>query len=243
MDNKCVGTLIAELEGTLALLTELLDELRGVETDASDLNRVNELLDALSERRSLVELPKVLLNVYTEITAALGGIRLSREAIQSHAIDRLRDTHAKLDKVTSETESATTLILDGLDRSLAVIDEIAETSSNGKEPSDKDQAIQQAVDTLRNEVMELFNHLQFQDITAQQLRGATELLTDVEERLEALAAVFDPNAITERQLDGDPVELDHNADASMSNAETRQALADETVKAAKVSQAPAAASG
>jgi chemotaxis regulatin CheY-phosphate phosphatase CheZ len=235
MDRIQVGTLITELEGTLCLLNELLTELRMVDSNEQDMDRVNELVQALSTRSSLVELPKVLLNVYTEITAALGGIRLSREAIQSHAIDRLRDTHARLDKVTSETESATNLILDGLDRSLAVIDRIAVANGNGGEPSEKDKLVQEAVDTLRNEVMELFNHLQFQDITAQQLRGAIGLLTDVETRLEALATVFDPSSLGQRALEDLTAEADHNADASMADREARQALADETVKEAQAS--------
>ncbi len=239
MENCGVGTLISELEGTLGLLTELVDELKTNEAENQDMNRVNELVEALSSRSSLVELPKVLLNVYSEISAALGGIRLSREAIQSHAIDRLQDTHAKLDKISTETESATNLILDGLDRSLAVIDQIAEASGNGQEPDEKDKAVQNSVDTLRNEVMELFNHLHFQDITAQQLRGANELLVDVEGRLDALAAVFDPARMGGGALDEDPTKLDHNAEASMDDAESRQALADETVKAAFGGAAPA----
>ncbi len=232
MDKTQVGTLITELESTLALLTELIGELRSVESKEQDMGRVSEIVDALSSRSTLTELPKILLNVYSEITAALGGIRLSREAIQSHAIDRLRDTYARLDKVTSETESATTLILDGLDRSLAVIDQIAEANGNGASPGEKEKAVQEAVDTLRAEVMELFNHLQFQDITAQQLRGAIELLNDVEGRLEALAKVFDPSCLTQHGWEQDSGGEDHNAEASMSDAEARQALADETVKKA-----------
>jgi len=216
MSSSHVSTLARELETTLRLLGELVDELRGREADLKG-GRVQEILSELGRRPSLAELPTVMLRVYSEISAALGGIRQTREAIQAHAVQRLHDSHDKLKEVSSTTESATMEMMNGLDRTLALIDDL-ERQADSASPAP-------AFNTLRGEVNQMFNHLQFQDITAQQLQGVTHLLIDVESRIDSVAAMFG-QAIGEA-APASSESLSYNPDATVKNTAARQAMIDE----------------
>ncbi len=229
MISSHVNSLVEDLETTLDLLNNLMAELREVEAKAGPFPRIDELLKALSGRQDLNKLPKLLLTAYSEVSAALGGIRLSREAIQSQAIDQLRVTHTKLAEVSSHTEDAATAMLDGLDRTLVVIDRMSDSGPAS------DNALQESVTTLREEVNELFNCLQFQDITAQQLRGAVDLLVDVEDRLQSVANLFDsPTASTQEREALSKWPETYDPEASMHSAASRQELADEALQFARV---------
>ena len=130
-----------------------MSEFKEVEAKAGPFPRIDQLLHALSQREDLNKLPKLLLTAYSEISAALGGVRLSREAIQSEAIDKLHATHTKLKEVSSHTEDAATAMLDGLDRTLVVIDRLSDSGPAS------DNALHESVMTLREEIDELFNCL------------------------------------------------------------------------------------
>ncbi len=227
MEATRVGSLLNELETTLGLLNRLVDVLRSIDTDEEAFEQAKVLLDELHRRSELSELPKLLLKTYSEVTAALGGIRLSREAIQLQAIDRLKITHEKISQVSSHTESAAMRIMDGLDRSLSLIDQLSGQQQEG------DNQLQETLESLRTEVFELFNHLQFQDIIAQQLSAAADLLSDVEGRLQSVADLFGTpelaDVLVEKNTDiatGDT----YDQAASMDEAEGRQALADQMLK-------------
>lgn len=232
MTTSRVNHLVNELETTLALLKSLMHELKTTERESASGQRIHELINALSNRRDLDGLPSLLLTAYTEVTAALGGIRVSREAIQSQAIDQLRATTEKLAQVSSHTEAAATKMLDGLDRTLVLIDQLSDSGSTG------DDSLQEAAETLRSEINELFNCLQFQDITAQQLKGAVDLLADVEQRLEGVAKMFDgPDKSSQALLAEDrkngEAASHYDPAASMDSAASRQQLADEMVQSAR----------
>ena len=77
------------------------------------------------------------------------------------------------------------------------------------------------------EIFGIMGSLQFQDITTQQLRYASSVLTDTEERLLALAKLFDPTVAFARSLCGTPDPRTFDPNATVANAERRQALADE----------------
>lgn len=173
----------ADLDGTIAILTRLIAEIQDGSLDAGESARLEELVQAVRARPQLASLPATLLRVYNEIMAALSGIRLTREHIQHHALDQLRDTQHRLSQVSNTTESAALEMLNGLDRTLALVDTI-----EGGSP-DADRAA--AIETLRNEINNLFGHLQFQDIITQQLRGITDLVEDVEARIGRVADLLD----------------------------------------------------
>ena len=222
MDTRQATALAGELEATLALLQDLIAELGRVRADWSGVGRVQELLTTLRKRPELNTLPRVLLAAYTAISDALSGIRLTREAIHSHTVQRLHDSHSKLSEVSSATESATMEMMNGLERSLAIIAEIeVGTCIDPK-----------ACDRLRDEVNQMFNHLQFQDITSQQLAGVAQFLDEIELRIAGVVGLFD-HALEEpsQKSPGPAVRIDSremafNPDASPAPDAARQAQID-----------------
>lgn len=223
MDTRQATALAGELETTLGLLHDLVGELHRARTDWSGVGRVQELLTTLRSRPDLNALPRVLLAAYTTISDALSGIRLTREAIHTHTVQRLHDSHNKLTEVSSATESATMEMMNGLERSLAIIAEL----EHGK------VADPASFDRLRDEVNQMFNHLQFQDITTQQLAGVAQFLDDIELRIAGVVGLFDHALGGPAQADpaAAPVHLDSrnlafNPDASVRETEARQALID-----------------
>lgn len=228
MTTSRVNHLVTELETTLDLLKSLMQELKTTERESASGQRIHELIGALGDRRDLDGLPSLLLNAYAEVTAALGGVRVSREAIQTQAIDQLRATNEKLAQVSSHTEAAATKMLDGLDRTLVLIDQLSDSES------DSNYSLQEAAETLRSEINELFICLQFQDITAQQLKGAVDLLANVEERLEGVAKMFDgPDESSRAPAEDEEAANQYDPAASMDSAASRQQLADEMVQHAR----------
>ena len=183
-----------------------------------------------STRPAMDALPTALLRVSSELSLVLNGIRVTRETIQTYSTERLRDTHARLHEVSSTSESAAMEMLNGLDRTLAMIDNLEQS---------KDSTPSHAMyDALRAEVNQLYNHLQFQDIIAQQLNGVAGVLIEVEQRVQTIAGLFD-EALGGRQDDarvGTGVQLDpssYNPDASMRGAGDRQAQIDEAFRSAR----------
>ena len=77
----------------------------------------------------------------------------------------------------------------------------------------------------------MMNHMQFQDITTQQINYASSVLTDMESRLTQLAAVLDPASFGVRvagpALAVQQVAPHFDPAASTQNAEERQAVADD----------------
>ena len=97
-----------------------------------------------------------------------------------------------------------------------------------------DQAFQETLETLRSEVQGLFNALQFQDIIAQQLQGTADMLAEVEQRLQSVAAVFDdPNAALPGSASesGGPGRT-YESGSTIRDSEARPELVDEVLKTA-----------
>jgi hypothetical protein len=230
MDAAQVKELATELETTLRLLAELLAELDGRREKWMRSGPVRELVHRLAAQPNLSVLPPLLLRAHAEISEILGGIRLTREAIEAHAVERIRDTKNKLSDVTATTETAALELLNGLDRSLELINSL-ESQSNGAASADGFQ-------TLRGQVSELYNHLQFQDITAQQLQGVTHSLLELESRVAAVAALFD-RALSQGARDfqcpapQSSSQLPFNPDATMKRSRADQAMIDETFQGAR----------
>jgi len=185
----------------------------------------------LRGRPNLATLPNLLLRVYTELTVALSGVRVTRETIQMHSVERFRNTHARLSEVSSATETAAMEMLNGLDRTLAMIDQL-EGTTDDRRPS------HEMCDALRTEVNQLYGCLQFQDIVTQQLHGVTALLVEIEERLESVAQLFDEptadgqgGAPSAAQAPVDPATF--NPEATMRDVVGRQAMIDETFRVAR----------
>lgn len=233
MDVAQVRALATELETTLGLLSDLVGELQSQRQHWTRSGRVPELVSRLADRPKLGELPAIILRAHAEINEILGGIRLTRSAIQAHAVERIRDTHNRLTDVTSTTENATLELMNGLDRTIELVNSL-EQKANGHTSTDGYQV-------LRDQVSALYNHLQFQDITAQQLQGVTHSLMELEVRVTALSALFDQDLVNSlqggtprnAQENGSSADLAFNPDATMKRTVADQEMIDETFKGAR----------
>jgi len=59
---------------------------------------------------------EVLLQAHASTPKTSGGIRLGREAMKAHLVERIRNTQNQLSNVTSSTENVTLEMMNGLDR-------------------------------------------------------------------------------------------------------------------------------
>jgi chemotaxis regulatin CheY-phosphate phosphatase CheZ len=210
--------------------SELLEDSR------STLRQVEEILGELGIRAlrpdsrpasTLAELLEVMVRAHREILEVVESLQRSRGVIQKTSLKRLQNTNLKLREVSATTELAAADMLDGLDRALGLVDQLAE----GADPSADDDR-EAAADELRDELHGLIGLLQFQDITSQQLAYASGVLVDVEERLVRILEIFGGDrGEGEAESEADEIHweapVDADPEATAANAPGRQALADE----------------
>lgn len=186
-------------------------------------------MEPSAARPNAEAIPSALLRVSSELSRVLNGIRLTRETIQTYSTERLKDTHARLHEVSSTSESAAMEMLNGLDRTLAMIDNLERSTDTRPTPA--------MYDALRSEVNQLYSHLQFQDIIAQQLNGVAAVLVEVEQRVQNVASLFDDGmGALGHAPPGTGVRLDattFNPDATMRETGDRQAMIDEAFRSAR----------
>jgi chemotaxis regulatin CheY-phosphate phosphatase CheZ len=233
MSPETGDTVGTQLHRSLDLLHQLYLDVEAADAELDGRARVRETVEALRRQPNLEALPRTLLRVHSELARALQSIRDTREAIQSYSMERLRDTHVRLSEVSSTTETAAMEMLNGLDRTLAMIDQL---ESGSREASPK-----ATCEAVRNEVNQLYVLLQFQDIIAQKLRGVGGLLVEVEQRVETVANLFEDAFEAEAPRPPLPVptqEASYNPDASTRDTPQRQAMVDETFQSARVHQEP-----
>ncbi len=231
---------LAEFERCLRLMTDLAAELRKQDDHPESISRI---LHELTDIPNLAELPSLLINAYKELNTAIGGVavRLGSMAAQY----QLRDTHKKLDEVSSTTESAATEILNGLDRTLEKVENMVGITQNGNGSTGPEQEQLKALsEELRAEVYQMFNLLQFQDITSQQIQGAMELLGDADRKLNSLSNLFEDNEEESHDNHKERTEAGYNPDATMFGVAERQAVVDETIQSIRNSdETPTTAAG
>jgi chemotaxis regulatin CheY-phosphate phosphatase CheZ len=175
--------------------------------------------------RAVERLPDMLLRAHDEVCAVLASLRASRDMLQKSSVHNLRQTSVKLQEVTDATEVAATGILDGLDRSIALVDGLEKLDTTGSAEA------QGMRDQLRDELFQAQGALQFQDITAQQLSYASSLLAELEERMAGLANALEPDGGASQSVIGVARAVAASAqafdpNATMANPSGRQALAD-----------------
>jgi hypothetical protein len=177
---------------------------------------------------AVAHLPAVLLQAYAEIQATLRCLRESRDALDQAAVQKLQHTSAKLLEVSSATEVAATGILDSLDRASAMVDALDALDTSGRSDAADIRT------RLRDELFQSISCLQFQDITTQQLRYASSMLDEMEQRMAGLAKALDPANLGAALASpasaaplGRPQELTFDPGATVENAEQRQSLADD----------------
>ncbi len=183
-----------------------------------------------TDGRVLAKLPNLLEQAMHEVSQMLSSLREGRENIRQATMERLSSTHAKLDEVKGATASAATDILDALDRSTVLVDELDAIEAAGDTTRGTELRNQ-----LRDELFTVMGHMQFQDITSQQILSAQALLGDMEARLVQIAELFDLEVGQRREqvdpsphIHVDPRRFDPNA--TLDDADSRQALADALVR-------------
>ncbi len=228
MTPNRVEEVLYDSEAALRLVDAEVARLKAQDGVSEETAPVQELVQSLQhfdKKPAIVLLPSILSKATEEIRTLLDSLRASRSAIESATVSRLATTHDKLKQVTNATEVAATDILDGLDRAQALIDQM-DAAEGDVEAS---RALRNA---LRDELFTATTHLQFQDITTQQLNHAAKVLVEMEERLAEVARVIDPtgNGFTPDDDRRAPDESTFDPNATIKNAEERQALADSVFK-------------
>src|SRR5690606_36291494 len=182
MPGKLPHDLLLDSEESLRLADSLVAELREDGTNADPF-------DLAGTSVSPMDLPRILLRAHAEISQLLESLRRSRGILERTTMERLQKTQSKLRGVSSATENVTIGMLDGLDRSLALVDKLEEDAATNA-PAEQARAHRAE---LRDRLHNLITSLQFQDITSQQLSYACAVLDDLETRMSAVAALIDRN--------------------------------------------------
>ena len=233
MSHERVTELMYDTASALRLLDAELGELAPRKPAEASATAAEAEARAASER-VLPLLPALFVRAMGELHAMLASIRSGRESIRSATTERLAHTNEKLDEVSSATANAAIDIMDALDRAVAKVDEL-ETDAVVAD-SAKGHLIRSE---LRDELFAVMNHMQFQDITSQQIMHVQSLLADMEGRLADIASLFDSHAgvaaASRAPVSAGAARARRDAqlfdpNASLADAETRQALADSLVE-------------
>lgn len=241
------GELLDDSEATLRQVKTALSGLwddYGISESETETERTTEAPSVSTGTGNLPKLIHGLIGAYSEIMGIVEGLRQSRGILEDAAMDRLQTTNRNIKEVSSATELAATGMLDGLERSLDLVNRLDEGDADERqqaEPGASDQPVNAGIrDELKDELHHLINLLQFQDITAQQLGYASGVLTDIEERLVKIAAVFDMAGLgtagrdepaqaagNDAETEGEDTAAVCDPHASTLEADDRQAIADE----------------
>ncbi len=210
---KSRRTSIEDSQATLRQVEDVLNDFGAEEPQPSPViepgaarNKVLEVLSQIGDRPAgLRDLIEILEAAYGEVMNIVQSLRDSRGLLEKQAMERLSSTHQKLAEVSSATEMAATGMLDGLDRSLVLVDhlEAADATVEEEAETSEGRGSGEIRDELRDELHGLIGLLQFQDITSQQLGYATGVLKDIEERMLRIAQVFDLSATGGEQFAAD----------------------------------------
>jgi hypothetical protein len=235
MANERASELMYDTASTLRLLDAELGELAPRRpAEPANQTAADAVAEAMATNGTVLPLlPALFVRAMSEVHAMLNSIRTGREHIRAAATERLAHTNTKLDEVSSATAHAALDIMDALDRAIAKVDELE--SDDVIDDKAKGSAIRA---DLRDELFAVMGHMQFQDITSQQIMHVQSLLGETETRLSEIANLFDhqsgdpvtegPAPVIAERTRKDAHSFDPNA--SLADADTRQALANSLVE-------------
>jgi chemotaxis regulatin CheY-phosphate phosphatase CheZ len=232
MTARHANELLYDTEAALRLVDSAIEDIReaspraSTDTSSESLHagHLRDLLQAAGPL-GLLGISQILARGHGEIISVLRSLRESRDVLARTSSDRVQATHAKLREVTNATESAASDILDGLDRAVALVDQMDAKASDRDAASSADLR-----GKLRDELFSLMGCMQFQDITTQQLNYASSVLTEIETRLAELASILGPAALGAASAPAPATQsgsVTFDPAASVENAENRQAVADQ----------------
>jgi hypothetical protein len=219
--------LLYDSEASFRLVDHAIQELSASGAEL-DKEASGFLAHVMTQPGGFAELSRTLLRAYAETAGIVGRFRETAGMLDSSGIDKLQQMHGHLRQVSSATELATHGILDGLGRAVSLVEKLDEESALS------DAERHRMISSLREELGGVVNHLQFQDITAQQLKHIESQLVDMNRRITQVVKIFAPPAVTfaKHQDAGPSLEMNMVPDA-----EAGQAVADEifAVKTARKS--------
>ena len=249
--------LLKNVDTSVLLIKRLIDSVRTLvedETILTELSKVTikEILESIKEiNLELADVPITLDKTYEIIKDIINSVSKSRVQLQGAVEGLIKQTGEQITKVTSATEEATQKMLD-------VSDALTEKQNNLVDKLDKlveeKPELKTELEEIKNDVYEqqddafmILDHLQFQDITSQQLEGAFSMLGQIEEKLLIIAnllegldelsfskmkksnAVFDSDAEFKDQAETQ-AEIDKLLNASASNEILQKSSQDEIDK-------------
>jgi chemotaxis regulatin CheY-phosphate phosphatase CheZ len=239
MAHERASELMYDTASSLRLLDAELGELAPRASAAASLASRAAPSTPAPQERVLPMQPSMFLRAMGEVQEMLASIKDGREQIRAATSERITSSSEKLNEVSSATANAALDIMDALERAVAKVDDLETDEARTDEA--KSAAIR---GDLRDELFAIMGHMQFQDITSQQIMHVQSLLSDVETRLADIANLFDaqsgeaantaPAAQASQRDVRDTVAFDPNA--TVSDAETRQALADTLFQRTQQSQ-------
>jgi chemotaxis regulatin CheY-phosphate phosphatase CheZ len=207
--------LLYDSEASLRLVDHAIEELSdsGAELDRDSRGFLEHVM---TQPGGFAELSRTLLRAYAETVGIVQRLRESCGIVDAEGHDRLQQMHGRLQEVSSATETATTGILDSVTRAIAIADRL-----DGASEADRKRLVTQLKDELRT----VPNHLQFQDITAQQLGHIASLLSEMRKRISQMTTMFEQPVVSFAK--DDTSAFDPNASAALAAAAAGQAVADE----------------
>jgi hypothetical protein len=180
--------LLYDSEASFRLVDHAIRELSASGAEL-DREATGFLAHVMAQPGGFAELSRTLLRAYAETAGIVGRFRETAGMLDSNGIDKLHQMHGHLREVSSATETATHSILDGLSRAVTLLEQL------DKQGVAEDERRRMMVQ-LREELGGAVNQLQFQDITAQQLKHIEGQLADMNRRINQVVKIFAPPAVT-----------------------------------------------
>ena len=205
--------LLYDSEASLRLVDHAIEELsdKGAELDSDSRGFLEHVM---AQPGGFADLSRTLLRAYAETVGIVQRLRETCGMVENEDDDQLQQMHTRIRAVSAATEKATSGILDSVTRAISIADSL-ETASD----ADRRKLVAQ----LKEELNGVPNHLQFQDITAQQLGHTAALLIEMRKRISQIVTMFAAPTVSFAREDMTP--YDPNASTTASAA--GQAVADE----------------
>jgi len=206
--------LLYDSEASLRLVDHAIEELNesGAELDQDSRGFLEHVM---AQPGGFAELSRTLLRAYAETVGIVQRLRESVGMADEARGDHLQQMHGRIQEVSTATENATAVILDSVTRAIAIADRI----DGAKSDADRRKLVAQ----LKEELNGMPNHLQFQDITAQQLAHTAAVLADMRKRITQIVTMFAPPSVSFAKTDTSA----YDPNASTVASEAGQAVADE----------------
>ncbi len=210
--------LLYDSEASFRLVDHAIRELSASGAEL-DREATGFLAHVMAQPGGFAELSRTLLRAYAETAGIVGRFRETAGMLDSSGIDKLQQMHGHLREVSSATETATNGILDGLGRAVNLVEQLDADATL----SEADRRRMMA--SLREELSGVVNQMQFQDITAQQLKHIEGQLIDMNRRITQVVKIFSPPAVT--FAPADPTTATQFGEMHLAVTEDGQAVADE----------------